>query len=524
MTTEKRYPLGIQTFSEIVTGNYYYADKTEDIYRLAHYAKFHFLSRPRRFGKSLLVSTLQAYFEGRKELFKGLAIERMEKEWTARPVIHLDLSRGKYYTLENLHTILNDILLPLQQQYGLEADTSKTYSTRLTHIIEAAARQTGRQAVVLIDEYDAPMHDAVGNEPLQREIRNVMRDFFSPLKNQEANLRFVLITGISKFSQLSIFSELNNLKIISMKNEFGAICGITREQLTDTFKEGIEAMAAHNGLTFEQTVTLLQAHYDGYHFSPDGPDIFNPYSIINALDDKDFNSYWFTSGTPTFLIKLLQQCDMDILALDNLWVKDNRFDAPTEKMSDPVPVLYQSGYLTIKAYDKERRLYKLGLPNHEVKQGFSESLVKYYEGNNLCNFDRIVLAYANHIVVEDNMEAFLPHLKNFYDKFPYTIVNNNERHYQAVMFTILTMLGADVQAEQATSNGRIDLVFKTKRSIYIFELKYGKNAQTALSQIEKKDYARAFADDSRQTVAVAINFSADQRTMESWKIEPVVRH
>lgn len=383
----RRYPLGIQTFAEIAKGNYYYADKTDVVYRLAHYAKFHFLSRPRRFGKSLLVSTLQAYFEGRKELFKGLAIEQLEHEWAVYPVVHLDLSTGKYYSLDNLHAVLNAVLLHEEETYGLKAEDPKAYSIRLTKIIEAAKAKTGKQVVVLIDEYDAPMHDSMGNETLQEDIRNRMRDLFSPLKKLEKDLRFVLITGISKFSQLSIFSELNNLKNISMKDEFSDICGITQEQLVTSFKKGIEAMAEHNGLTVEKTIENLKDHYDGYHFTPNSPDIFNPYSIINALDDQDFNSYWFTSGTPTFLIELLQKDGIDLLRLNNLWVKDSRFDAPTEKITDPIPVLYQSGYLTIKEYDKRRRLYHLGFPNEEVRQGFSESLVKHYAGNNLSDFD-----------------------------------------------------------------------------------------------------------------------------------------
>ena len=515
----KRYPLGIQTFSEIVKGNYFYADKTDIVYRLAHYAKFHFLSRPRRFGKSLFVSTLQAYFEGKKDLFKGLAIENLEKEWIEYPVIHLDLSGGKCYSLESLHAVLNMVLLSYEKKYGLVADTPQSYSARLTQIIAEAIRQTGKQAVVLIDEYDAPMLDAMGNDTLLAEVRNIMRDFFSPLKEQERNLRFVLITGISKFSQLSIFSELNNLKIISMKDEYSDICGITKEQLLTDFKEGIEEMAEYNGLTFDETVEQLKQHYDGYHFSQNSPDIFNPYSIINALDDKDFNSYWFSSGTPTFLIELLQNNGVDMLRLNKLWVKDSRFDAPTDKITDPIPVLYQSGYLTIKEYDKRRRLYRLSFPNEEVRQGFSESLVKYYEGNNLCDFDNIVLAYADHMLVEENIEAFLPHLKVFYDKFPYTIINNNERHYQAVMFTILTMLGADVQVEYATTDGRIDLVLKAEKHIYIFELKYKKDAGTAMAQIEQKDYAKAFADDGRKVVKVGLNFSEDQRSIEDWEVK-----
>lgn len=515
----KKYPLGIQTFSEIAKGNYYYADKTDVVYRLVHYAKYHFLSRPRRFGKSLFVSTLQAYFEGRKELFKGLAIEQLEQEWTEYPVIHLDLSGGKYYSIENLHDILNMILLRQEEKYGIENNKSQAYSARLTHILETAIQKTGKQVVVLIDEYDSPMHDSMSDKVLQEKIRNIMRDFFSPLKEQEKNLRFVLITGISKFSQLSIFSELNNIKNISMKDEYSDICGITKEQLLTDFKDGIEAMAAHNSLTFNETVEKLKEHYDGYHFTPNSPDIFNPYSIINALDDRDFNSYWFTSGTPTFLIELLQKNGIDMLQLDNLWARDNRFDVPTDSITDPIPVLYQSGYLTIKEYNRKLRMYRLGFPNEEVRQGFSESLYRYYAPTMMGELDTVVYKYREKVLLEDDIEAFLPYLQTFYDKFPYTIINNNERHYQAVMFTIFSMLGADVKVEEPTPDGRIDMVLKTDTAIYVFELKYNKSAEVAIQQIEQKDYAKIYAGDGRKIVKIGLNFSEDRRSLENWKVE-----
>lgn len=515
----KKYPLGIQTFSEIAKGNYYYADKTDVVYRLVHYAKYHFLSRPRRFGKSLFVSTLQAYFEGRKELFKGLAIEQLEQEWTEYPVIHLDLSGGKYYSIENLHDILNMILLRQEEKYGIENNKSQAYSARLTHILETAIQKTGKQVVVLIDEYDSPMHDSMSDKVLQEKIRNIMRDFFSPLKEQEKNLRFVLITGISKFSQLSIFSELNNIKNISMKDEYSDICGITKEQLLTDFKDGIETMAAHNSLTFNETVEKLKEHYDGYHFTPNSPDIFNPYSIINALDDRDFNSYWFTSGTPTFLIELLQKNGIDMLQLDNLWARDNRFDVPTDSITDPIPVLYQSGYLTIKEYNSKLRMYRLGFPNEEVRQGFSESLYRYYAPTLMGELDTVVYKYREKVLLEDDIEAFLPYLQTFYDKFPYTIINNNERHYQAVMFTIFSMLGADVKVEEPTPDGRIDMVLKTDTAIYVFELKYNKSADVAIQQIKQKDYAKIYAGDGRKIVKVGLNFSEDRRSLENWKVE-----
>lgn len=518
--TIMKYPIGIQTFEKIIEEGFSYIDKTDLVYQLVHYAQNLFLSRPRRFGKSLLVSTLQAYFEGKKELFEGLAIEKLENEWETYPVIHIDLSSGKYYQLQNLHTTLHRILSEYERLYHIATPTVNpdVYSSRLTNIISAARQQTGKKVVVLIDEYDCPMHDSVKDENLQNQIRDIMRDFFSPLKQQDANLRFVFITGISKFSQLSIFSELNNLKIITMKNEYASVCGFTKEELLTNYQEDIQELADENELTYDEALAELRYHYDGYHFSAKSPGIYNPFSIINALDDKEFNSYWFTSGTPTFLVELLQKKGYDMLQLDDIWTSDKRFDAPTEKISDPVPVLYQSGYLTIKEYDKRSKQYRLGFPNEEVRQGFSTSLFRYYSPDGMGNYDALYRAYYDCLVRDGDMSAFLPHLKTFYDKFPYTLINNNERHYQAVLYTIFAMLGVDVTPEQPTSDGRIDMVLKTTDSIYIFELKYKKDAATALAQIEDKKYASAFADDKRKKVLVGINFSEDNRTIDEWEI------
>ena len=516
-----KYPIGIQTFDKVIEGGYTYIDKTALVYQLAHYAQNLFLSRPRRFGKSLFVSTFQAYFEGRKELFKGLAIEQLEQEWETYPVIHIDMSSSKYYRLENLHAALDSILSEYERTYHIEnqIEDSTAYGQRMKNVILAAYRQTGKKVVVLIDEYDCPMHDSVKDEVLQDQIRNVMRDFFSPLKQQDANLRFVFITGISKFSQLSIFSELNNLKILTMKNDYATVCGFTEEELLNTYREDIQELAEENDMTYDEAVAALRYHYDGYHFSAKSPGIYNPFSIINALDDKELNSYWFSSGTPTFLVELLQQKGLDMLQLDDLWASEKRFDVPTEKMADPIPVLYQSGYLTIKKYDRGRKQYLLGFPNEEVRQGFSTSLFRYYSPDGMGNYDAMCGAYYDCVVRDGDMGAFLPHLKTFYDKFPYTLVNNNERHYQAVMYTIFAMVGADVRAEQPTSDGRIDMVLKTADTIYVFELKYKKDADTAMGQIEKKKYAAAFADDKRKKVLVGINFSDDSRTIDDWEVK-----
>ncbi len=513
--------MGIQTFKNVIEGNYLYVDKTDLIYELAKESKYCFLSRPRRFGKSLLVTTLEAYFEGKKDLFKGLAIEDLETEWISYPVIHLDLSFGKYYCIENLRSTLNMLISDYEKIYHIESDATVSYGNRLKKVIETAVEQTGLKAVVLIDEYDAPMHDSMKDEKLQDEIRDIMRDFFSPLKAEEENLHFAFMTGISKFSQLSIFSELNNITNISMEDEYSSICGISKEELLTYFHDDIEDLAKARKMTFDEAVAQLKFHYDGYHFSGNGADMFNPYSLLHTFRVNKFNSYWFSTGTPTFLIELLKEKNIDMLQMEDIWTSADRFDTPTKKITDPIPVLYQSGYLTIKDYIEMSDTYKLAFPNEEVRKGFSNSLFRYYAPDGMDDRDAIYMAWAKNFILsaEDNMEAFLPHLQTFYKKFPYTLINNNERHYQAVLYTILLILGCDVTPEVPISDGRIDMVLKTRHSIYVLELKYKKDAGTAMEQIEKKDYVAAFADDSRKKYKVGINFSEDQKSIDDWKVE-----
>ena len=517
----RRYPLGLQTFEDIIKGNNIYVDKTDLIYELTNDNKYCFLSRPRRFGKSLLVTTLQAYFEGKKDLFKGLKIEALENQWEKYPVIHLDLSKGKYYSLESLMDTFNEILEPYEKLYQITPTNTEAFNVRLINIIRAAKQQTGKEVVVLIDEYDSPMHDSIKDKSLQDTIRDIVRNFFSPLKAEDANLHFVLLTGISKFSQLSIFSELNNFTNISIWNEYSSICGISKEELLDNFHEDIVDLAHTHRMTYEEALAELKYNYDGYHFSGNGADIYNPYSLFLTFKSNKFDSYWFSTGTPTFLIELLQKKGMDMLNLDNIWTNSDRFDTPTERANDPIPILYQAGYLTIKDYIDIADTYKLGFPNEEVRKGFSNSLFRFYAPDGMDDRDAISKAWIDNFILstEDHMEAFLPHLQTFYKKFPYTLVNNNERHYQAVLYTILLILGCDVTPELPTSDGRIDMVLRTKRSIYVLELKYKKDAETAMEQIDRKDYAAAFADDKRKKYKVGINFSEDRRSIDDWKVE-----
>lgn len=369
MKAERRYPIGIQDFEQLRNRECMYIDKTELIYRLVSSDTIYFLSRPRRFGKSLLVSTLEAYFLGKKELFKGLAMEQLEKDWTVYPVLHIDFSISKYMEARSLRSVINKRLSEWEEKYGRNEEED-TFSLRLSGVIQRAYEQTGKQVVILVDEYDSPMLDTNSNTELQAEIRGIMRDFFSPLKAQSKNLRLLFITGISKFSQISIFSELNNLQNISMRQEYSAICGITEQELHTQMKSGIEAIAEANEETFEQACAHLKERYDGYHFSKNSEDIYNPFSIINAFTARSYENFWFSSGTPTFLIELLQRTDFDPRNLDGVMATAEQFDVPIDTTIDPIPMLYQSGYLTIKGYDRDFEAYLLGYPNKEVRKGF----------------------------------------------------------------------------------------------------------------------------------------------------------
>ena len=373
----KLYPIGMQTFSEIREEDFLYVDKTEYIYRMTHTSgKYFFLGRPRRFGKSLLVSTMQSYFEGKKELFKGLAIDKLEKEWTEYPVLHFDMSGGKHMEPEQLELYLGYILKDQEKKWGI-SEPRIGANNRLIDLINTAYEKSGKQVVVLIDEYDAPMLDVAHEKEQLDVLRNIMRNFYSPLKYSEAKLRFVFLTGITKFSQLSIFSELNNITNVSMHQEYAGICGITKEELLDKFDEDIDVLAGRLGLTHEQALSKLKENYDGYHFTWPSSDIFNPYSLLNCLAEGQMNSYWFGSGTPTYLLNMMRKYDFTPIDLgEQMDASKDDFDAATETMTTIMPLLYQSGYITIKNYDPDTELYTLALPNKEVRIGLYRSMEK----------------------------------------------------------------------------------------------------------------------------------------------------
>ena len=516
----KLYPIGIQTFERIRKEDKLYIDKTEYIYRMAHTSgTYFFLGRPRRFGKSLLVTTMQSYFEGKKELFKGLAIENLEKEWTEYPVLHCDMSGGKHMDKEQLEEYLDYRLQEEEKKWGVTKPV-KGANNRLIDLINTAYEKSGKQVVVLIDEYDAPMLDVVHEKEQLDMLRNMMRNFYSPLKYSEAKLRFVFLTGITKFSQVSIFSELNNIINISMNDEYAGICGITKEELLTQMSEDIDELAKSQELTREETIAELKENYDGYHFSAKSPDVYNPFSLLNCFSTREFGAYWFSSGTPTYLIKMMRKFKVMPTNISRMYAKSSAFDAPTENMTAITPLLYQSGYLTIKGYDKFSKLYTLDLPNKEIKVGLFESLLpNYLEGMFAQNGD-VAIAQMSVLIRQDNMDGALQLLQIFLGTVPYCNVTNYEGHYQQMLYIIFSLLtGYVVDVEVHTPKGRLDIVMLTHTRLYIIELKLNKNAQAALQQINLKNYAQRFALCGKPVSKVGINFDSTTGNIEDWVIE-----
>ncbi|MBQ7690252.1 MAG: ATP-binding protein [Muribaculaceae bacterium] len=518
METRLIYPVGEQDFPSLREAGMVYVDKTALIHRLASEGKYFFLSRPRRFGKSLLISTLEAYFQGRKELFKGLAIEQLEKEWTQYPVLRLDMSRGKYFNTGYLLSMLDGLLAFYERQYHITAPDGVSPGARLNKLIETANEQTGQRVVVLVDEYDAPMLDSQNNPALQTEIRNIVRDVYSPLKAQAARLRFVFLTGITKFSQLSIFSELNNLMNISMMPQYEMLCGITAEEMETQMRPGIENLAEYHGCTPDEMVTRLKENYDGYHFGQRLIDVYNPFSLVKVFQYMLLGQYWFDSGTPTWLLELLQGKHIELNELEHIETRSSRFDQPTEQVDDPIPVFYQSGYLTIKDYDPDSEMYTLGIPNREVRIGLGQSLVNYVKARPDSN-DYLRKVYFQLRRGAATLADFMAILKDFYSSIPYDVANDNERHYQAILYAVLASFGADIRVEERTAAGRADLVLLMPQEIYVMELKYGHTAMEALEQLKKKDYTAKWNHDGRPVRLLAMNIDKETRTIDDWICE-----
>ena len=513
----KRCPIGIQTFEEIRQGDYLYVDKTALVYQMTHDFKYVFLSRPRRFGKSLLASTLHSYFAGRKELFEGLAIENLEQEWTKHPVLHFDMSTAKHLDVEKLERHLDRQLRPFEEIYGI-SHPAIDCNDRLRELVMAACAQTGRKVVVLVDEYDAPLLDVVHEEEQLPRLRQVMRNFYSPLKACDPYLRFVFLTGITKFSQMSIFSELNNLANISMDEEYGSICGITQEELIEQLKEYVSALADSQQTGYEQMVDILKERYDGYHFTWPSSDIYNPFSLLNAFARKRVDNYWFASGTPTYLIEMMRKFGVLPSQIGRMEAFATDFDAPTERMTSLTPLLYQSGYLTIKSYNRILSSYTLDIPNAEIRIGLLQSLLPHYVGNHTLQTSHVLMRMYE-CLMKDDLDGMLRLLQQFLLTIPQCDNTNYEGHYQQVLYIIFSLLGMYVDVEVRTATGRVDLVMRAYGKLYLFELKLNRSAEAAMAQIDLRDYPARFAQAGLPVVKVAIAFDSERRTIADWKIE-----
>lgn len=512
------YPIGRQNFENLRNDGCVYVDKTALMYKLVKEGSVYFMSRPRRFGKSLLLSTLEAYFTGKKELFKGLAIEQLEKDWFVHPVLHLDLNAEKYDNIEELNNILQTYMRQWEEMYGSKEADNTSLSMRFRAIIRAAKEKTGRNVVVLIDEYDKPILQAIGNEPLQNEFRKTLKAFYGVLKSADADLKFALLTGVTKFGKVSVFSDLNNLNDISMSPRFHDICGITNEELHNIFDSEIQLLAENNGQTKEEAYATLKRNYDGYHFTNSVNGIYNPFSILWTLNEKRYGSYWFNTGTPTYLVELIKKADFNIEELSNYVASEDQLNSIHVDDIDPIPVLYQSGYLTITEYDSRFALYTLDYPNEEVKSGFINFLLPFYSKVKEKQTQSIISKFVT-AIERGKAEDFMQQLQSLMAGTPYELIRDLENHYQNVMYIITKLMGLYVQAEYRTINGRIDLLIGTKEYLYIIELKFNGTAEQALEQIHNKEYSLPFEQQGRTIIKIGANVSPETRNIEKWIIE-----
>ncbi len=511
-----KYPIGIQNFQSLREDGYAYVDKTGFVYELAQNGKYYFLSRPRRFGKSLLISTIEAYFQGKKELFKGLALEQLEKDWTVHPVLHLDLNAERYDTPDKLISIIDRHLRVWESEYGKEKN-DKTPADRFIGIIRRACEQTKQKVVILVDEYDKPLLEAIGNEALQNDYRKTLKSVYGVAKTMDGYIQMAFFTGVTKFSKVSVFSDLNNLKDISLSPQYAEICGITEKEIRENFDENVVQMAKANQLTKDECYAKLKDNYDGYHFSKKSVGMYNPFSLINALCDKDFNDYWFETGTPTFLVETLKRNHYNLENMTREEVTSDLLGSLDAIDTNPLPLLYQTGYLTIKDYNPRFDSYVLGFPNGEVERGFTRFLFRYYAP---IRADQSV-SFINNFTreVENGQpEKFMSRLEAMFANQDYQIMGDTELYFHNVTSLVFKMLGFYTNVERHTTDGRMDMLVQTKDYIYIFEFKIDKSADEALRQIEEKQYAKPFETDPRKLYKIGVNFSTLTRRIESWKI------
>lgn len=518
MAQARKYPIGIQTFSEIRERNYLYIDKTQYLVDFIDKGyKYVFLSRPRRFGKSLFASMIHAYYEGRKDLFEGLAMGEYEKDWVKHPVLHFDMSAAKHMDKDMLERYLADMLTDQEAVFGYKSEKQDP-NIRLKDLVVTANRLTGRKVALIIDEYDAPLLDVAHEEQNLAALRRAMQNFYSPIKSLDPYLEFVFLTGITKFAQLSIFSELNNLFNISMYDKYSAICGISSEELHTQMLPDVERLAEHLHLSVDETFERLKRKYDGYHFSKNSEDMYNPFSLIKALASGDIGDYWFDSGTPTYIIKLLQKYNVGLRDLTGQDAGVSDFDVSPENMTTALPLLYQSGYLTIKHYDPMIDLYTLGYPNEEVRTGMVRSLAANYLTPAESTNSSFVIKFVK-AVIADDMEQALTLMRAYLAGVSYRLSNKTERDVQTIFYLVFSLIGSFIKVEEESAHGRADVVITLPSVVYVMELKFDGSADAALRQIDEKGYLIPYTADGKRLVKVGVNYSSEERTITEWRIE-----
>ena len=535
MNFTRKLPIGIQSFKDLREKGFLYVDKTEYLFRLVNTGKVYFLSRPRRFGKSLFLSTLAAYFLGQKDLFNGLYLEQAEEElalqenrtaWQKYPMLYLDFNTKNYIDEQALIDILNLHLNEWEAEYAMPK-TAGAPEDRFRQLIAALFRQTGTQVVILVDEYDKPLLQTMGvNETLNEQYRNILKAFYSVIKTCDEHIRFAFLTGVTKFSKISIFSDLNNLNDISLLPKYAGICGISQSELEATFAPEIEALAQANELTYDETLKHLKQNYDGYCFARGAENMYNPFSLLRVFDGQIFQSYWFATGTPTFLVNYLKEAQYSIPDLDgNIELNEAGLETYRADVQSPLPILFQSGYLTIKGYIKEARLYRLGFPNDEVRYGFWDNLLPAYSSIKPDETGQSVWRFVEDIR-KGKIDSFMERMQSIisgipYDKFSEENLKLREHNYQTAVYLIFALMGQFVQTEVHCSKGRADCVVITVDSIYIFEFKLSSNgtAEDAIAQIQKQNYAGQYHARGKKIIAIGAGFDEKKRTIKEWKTE-----
>jgi hypothetical protein len=516
MEALKNMPIGVQDFEKLRNGNYLYVDKTALIYQLVSTGSYYFLSRPRRFGKSMLLSTLHAYFSGKKELFEGLAIEKLEKDWIEYPVLHLDLNTSEYKTEDDLRNKLSTNLNQWENRYGKD-DYEISLGDRFEGVIRRAYEKTGQRVVILVDEYDKPMLQALENEELQDTFRSILKGFYGALKSMDRCIRFAFLTSVTKFSKVSVFSDLNNLEDISLDRLYASICGITDEEIDTALVPYVQRLAAATNSSYENVRNELRMQYDGYHFVYNSVAVYNPFSLLNTFKKNEFNNYWFETGTPSYLVYLLKKYHYKLEDMASAQVSDKSLRGIQSQTSDPIPVIYQSGYLTIVGYNPTYKLFKLGIPNKEVEDGFYNYLLPNYANVSGSQTEFYIANFVDEVKA-GKVDDFFKRLSSLFADTPYELVKDLENHYQNVIFIVSKLIGLYVKAEYHTSEGRIDLVLQTEDYTYVMEFKLDGTAEEALAQINGKNYTLPFAVDNRKLVKVGVNFSSKTRNIERWVI------